>query len=59
MPTPTLFMVNAGTRFNPDGTLTDLATAQSLQRFVQAFGHWTERMATAAGKPQAAVVAVT
>jgi chromate reductase len=45
MPTPTLFMANAGTRFDPDGALTDLVAAQSLQRFVQAFEQWMERMA--------------
>ncbi|HUW52505.1 MAG TPA: NADPH-dependent FMN reductase [Rhodanobacter sp.] len=55
MPTPTLFIANAGTRFDPGGTLTDLAAAQSLQRFVQAFGQWIERVTPAAGEPQAAV----
>jgi chromate reductase len=45
MPTPTLFMANAGTRFDPGGALTDLAAVQALQRFVQAFEQWMERMA--------------
>jgi Predicted flavoprotein len=55
MPTPTLFIANAATRFDPGGTLTDLAAAQSLRRFVQAFGQWMERVTPAAGEPQAAV----
>jgi chromate reductase len=55
MPTPTLFMANAGTRFDPNGTLTDLAAAQSLQRFIQAFGQWMERMTPAVEELQAAV----
>ncbi len=59
MPTPTLFMANADTRFDPDGTLTDLAAAQSLQRFVQAFGQWMERVAPAAAEPQAAAAALS
>ncbi|SHM32313.1 NADPH-dependent FMN reductase [Rhodanobacter sp. OK091] len=54
MPTPTLFMANAGARFDPDGMLTDPAATQSLQRFMQAFWHWMERVAPAAGEPQAA-----
>ena len=45
MPTPTLFMAKAGTRFDPGGALTDLAAVQALQRFVQAFEQWMERMA--------------
>ena len=58
MPTPTLFIANAGTRFDRDGTLTDQAAAQSLQRFVQAFGQWMERMASAAGEPKVAIAVV-
>jgi chromate reductase, NAD(P)H dehydrogenase (quinone) len=55
MPTPTLFMANAGTRFDPDGRLIDPAAVQSLLRFVQAFGHWMERVTPAAGELPAAV----
>ena len=45
MPAPTLFVANAASRFDPDGTLTDFTTIQSLQNFMLAFERWMERMA--------------
>jgi chromate reductase len=44
-----VFVANAAARFDADGRLTDAATAQSLQRFVLAFGQWIERLAPTAG----------
>jgi chromate reductase len=52
MPTPTVFVANATTRFDDRGTLTDPSTAQSLQRFVLAFEHWLLRMAPSANEAQ-------
>lgn len=54
MPTPTVFVANATTRFDDSGTLTDPSTAQSLQRFVLAFEHWLLRMAPSASEAQPA-----
>jgi chromate reductase len=54
MPTPTVFVANATTRFDDKGTLTDPSTAQSLQRFVLAFEHWLLRMAPSANEAQPA-----
>jgi chromate reductase len=54
MPTPTVFVANATTRFDDRGTLTDPSTAQSLQRFVLAFEHWLLRMAPSANEAQPA-----
>lgn len=48
MPSPSVFVANAATRFDADGRLIDAALAQSLQRFVLAFGQWIERVAPAA-----------
>jgi len=45
MPSPTLFMANAATRFDERGRLTDDASIQALQRFMQAFGQWVGRVA--------------
>lgn len=49
MPAPSVFVANAAARFDADGRLTDAVTAQSLQRFVLAFGQWIERLAPTAG----------
>jgi chromate reductase len=47
MPAPTLFMATAATRFDDHGALSDAAGAQSLQRFMLAFGQWIERVTPA------------
>lgn len=52
MPTPTVFVANATARFDDKGVLTDLTTAQSLQRFLLAFEHWLTRVAPSASKAQ-------
>ncbi|HZX71800.1 MAG TPA: NADPH-dependent FMN reductase [Rhodanobacter sp.] len=57
MPAPTLFMANAASRFDADGTLTDLVTVQSLQSFVLAFERWMERVAPPLARLEAAVAA--
>jgi chromate reductase len=44
MPTPTVFVAGAADRFAENGTLTDPATAQALQRFLLAFERWMTRM---------------
>ena len=45
MPTPTLFVANAASRFDPDGMLADFNTIQSLQDFMLAFACWMDRVA--------------
>lgn len=45
MPAPTVFIANAVSQFDVNGALTDLATAASLQKFMQAFHQWMERVA--------------
>ena len=54
MPTPTVFVANATTRFDDRGILTDPATAQSLQRFLLAFEHWLLRVVPSASEAQSA-----
>ncbi len=56
MPAPSVFVANAAVRFDADGRLIDAATAQSLQRFVLAFGQWIERLAPTAGALDQAMV---
>jgi chromate reductase len=58
MPTPTLFIANAATRFDEDGRLSDAATGQSLQRFMLAFERWMQRMTPAIVEPAAATAAI-
>lgn len=55
MPTPTVFVANAAARFD-EAILTDLATTQSLQRFLVAFERWLARVApsTSEAHPAAA-----
>lgn len=55
MPAPTFYMAYAATRFDEPGALTDMASTHSLQRFMLAFGRWTERMTTATAEPLPAV----
>jgi chromate reductase len=56
MPAPSVFVANAASRFDADGRLIDAATAESLQRFVLAFGQWIERVAPATGTLAPALV---
>jgi chromate reductase len=58
MPSPTLFVANAASRFDAHRTLTDLATVQSLQNFVLAFEQWIARLAPPLANPIAAVAAL-
>lgn len=58
MPSPTLFVANAASRFDAHRTLTDLATVQSLQDFVLAFEQWIARLAPPLANPIAAVAAL-
>jgi chromate reductase len=58
MPSPTLFVANAASRFDAHRTLTDLATVQSLQNFVLAFEQWIARLAPPFANPAAAVAAL-
>ncbi len=58
MPSPTLFVANAASRFDAHRTLTDLATVQSLQNFVLAFEQWIARLAPPLANPMAAVAAL-
>jgi chromate reductase len=44
MPAPTLFVANAASRFDANGTLIDFATIQPLQNFMLAFERWMERV---------------
>jgi chromate reductase len=55
MPTPTLFMANAASRFDADGSLIDLAAVQALQGFVLAFERWMERLAPPLARPEVAM----
>jgi chromate reductase len=57
MPTPTLFVANAASRFDAGGTLTDLATVQSLQNFTLAFECWMERVAPSFDRLEPAALA--
>lgn len=58
MPTPTLFVANAASRFDADGSLTDQATVQSLQDFMLAFERWMERMEPPLARPEATMAAL-
>lgn len=58
MPAPTLFVANAASRFDADGTLTDLAIVQSLQNFTLAFERWMERVTPSFRMPEPATVAL-
>lgn len=58
MPTPTLFMANAASRFDADGSLTDQTTVQSLQDFMLAFERWMERVTPPLARPEAATAAL-
>lgn len=58
MPSPTLFVANAASRFDAKGTLTDLATVQPLQNLVLAFEEWMARLAPPLANPVAAVAAL-
>lgn len=58
MPAPTLFVANAASRFDTDGSLTDRATVQSLQDFMLAFERWMERMETPLARPEATMAAL-
>jgi chromate reductase len=55
MPTPTLFIANAASRFDENAALADHASRQSLQRFVLAFEQWMARVSPTTAKPQAAL----
>lgn len=55
MPTPTLFVANAGGQFDEGGSLLNPAIVQSLQNFMLAFECWMERMAPPIGKPEPAM----
>lgn len=55
MPAPTLFVAGAASRFDTDGTLTDPATAQSLQGFMLAFERWMARVAPPLARPEPVV----
>lgn len=55
MPTPTLFVANAASRFDGNGLLADPATGQSLQRFALAFEQWMARVSPTSAQPQAAI----
>jgi chromate reductase len=57
MPAPTLFVANAASRFDAGGTLTDLATVQSLQNFMLAFERWMERVAPSFDRLEPAALA--
>ncbi|RCS30526.1 NAD(P)H-dependent oxidoreductase [Rhodanobacter denitrificans] len=57
MPAPTLFVAGAASRFDTDGTLTDPATAQSLQGFMLAFERWMARVAPPLARPEPVVAA--
>jgi len=47
MPQPELLVFRAHEKFDGDGTLTDEATAQYLQRYLVAFGGWVRRFVPA------------
>jgi len=55
MPTPTVFIANAASRFDEHAALADPAVEQSLQRFVLAFEQWLARVSPTAAKPHAGV----
>lgn len=55
MPTPTLFVANAASRFDGNGSLADPATGQSLQRFALAFEQWMARVSPTSAQPQTAI----
>ena len=56
MPTPTLFVANAGGDFDEEGSLRNPAIVQSLQNFMLAFECWMERMAPPIGELEPAIV---
>lgn len=56
MPTPTLFVANAASRFDADGLLPDPAMARSLQSFMLAFERWIECVAPTRATPEPATV---
>jgi chromate reductase len=58
MPTPTLFVASAASRFDADGALTDLAIVQSLQDFTLAFERWMERVTPSFRMPEPVAVAL-
>ena len=53
MPTPTVFIANAASRFDERAALANPAGEQSLRRFVLAFEQWMARVAPALARPQA------
>ncbi len=55
MPTPTVFVANAACRIDGNGSVADLATGQSLQRFVLAFEQWMARVSPTTALPRAAI----
>jgi len=55
MPTPTLFVANAASRFDGNGSLADPATGQSLQRFALAFEQWMARVSPTSAQPKTAI----
>lgn len=57
MPTPTLFVASAASRFDADGALTDLAIVQSLQDFTLAFERWMECVTPSFRMPEPVAVA--
>ncbi|MHB1058924.1 MAG: NADPH-dependent FMN reductase [Rhodanobacter sp.] len=58
MPTPTLFVANAASRFDAGGSLADPAIAQSLQDFMLAFERWMERVEPPLARPEAVMAAL-
>ena len=58
MPTPTLFVANAASHFDEEGSLSNLATVQSLQNFTLAFERWMERVAPPVDAPEPMMAAL-
>lgn len=52
MPTPTLFVANAASRFDADGLLPDPAMLLSLQSFMLAFERWIECVSPTRARPE-------